>query len=129
MIVTHSDFLYRFTDTLNCTARITYEERTCDFKYTYSFNDHRTMLKILDQDCSQTNVIAAAFGITLLTVVLGLIVMAIIRMRMFLVDRRLYQQFEKEQQNETSYQLQSPLYKSPISSFTVPEEMADSELR
>ncbi|XP_055636899.1 integrin beta-nu [Toxorhynchites rutilus septentrionalis] len=124
-----AEFFETLEDTLNCTARITHNELTCDFKYTYSFNDQRTLLKILDQDCSRINVMATAFGIALLTVVLGLLVMVIIRMKMYLEDRRMYQQFEKEQQNETSYQMQSPLYKSPISNFTVPEEMADSELR
>ncbi|XP_058450991.1 integrin beta-nu isoform X1 [Malaya genurostris] len=124
-----AEFFDTLEDMLNCTARITHEEITCDFKYTYAFDNRKTLIKILNQDCSKTNVIATAFSIAVLTLLLGTLVMIIFKVKMVIEDRKLYQKFEKEQQNETSYEMQSPLYKSPISSFTVPKEMADSELK
>lgn len=87
------------------------------------------MLKIVDQDCSRVNVTAQLMTVAGLTVLIGLVFLVIFKVKFFIEDRRMFKQFEKEQQNETAYEMWSPLYKSPISTFEVPKEMADSELK
>ncbi|KAL1375620.1 hypothetical protein pipiens_004614 [Culex pipiens pipiens] len=124
-----AEFFDTLDDTLNCTARITHKELTCDFKYTYALEDHQTILRILNTDCSKLNIRAAGLIIGALTLLLGLIVIALFKIKLMIDEHRMYRQFEREQQDQTAYEMQSPLYKSPITSFTVPEEMADSELK
>ncbi|XP_055541726.1 integrin beta-nu [Wyeomyia smithii] len=124
-----AEFFETLDDTLNCTARITHKNITCDYKYTYEFQNQYTLLKILDRDCEPINITASLTYIFIATIVIGLAIVCAIRFKFWIQDRRLYQEFEKEQKERTSYQMQSPLYRSPISSFTVPEEMADSELK
>lgn len=48
---------------------------------------------------------------------------------MHLDDQKMYRLFKEEQMNQTSYEMTSPLYKSPVSEFQVPAEIADIELK
>ncbi|XP_062546977.1 integrin beta-nu [Armigeres subalbatus] len=124
-----AEFIESLSDLFNCTARVTNDDLTCDFKYTYSLEDRQTVLKILDTPCSQVNAMAAFWVVAGITLLLGLLGLIAYKLKILNDDRKLYKLFEDEQKNQTSYQMTSPLYKSPVTEFKVPEEIADSELR
>ncbi|XP_055593573.1 integrin beta-nu [Uranotaenia lowii] len=125
-----AEFFDMIDETLNCTVRITNDDLTCDFKYTYGFlDDKQTILKILKQSCTQINVAASFAWIAAATVVVGLTGVLLYRGCIGYKDNLAYKKFEEEQNKQTSYHMESPLYKSPISKFSVPKEMAESEFK
>lgn len=87
------------------------------------------MLRIMDQDCTQINKATAFMTIAGLTLLLGLMFVVAYKVKTHLEDQRLYRLFQEEQMNQTSYEMTSPLYKSPVSEFQVPKEIADIELK
>ncbi|KXJ82792.1 hypothetical protein RP20_CCG011337 [Aedes albopictus] len=124
-----AEFINTLGDTLNCTARITNDGQTCDYKYTYELEERLTVLRIMDQDCTQINKATAFMTIAGLTLLLGLMFVVAYKVKTHLEDQRLYRLFQEEQMNQTSYEMTSPLYKSPVSEFQVPKEIADIELK
>uniref|UniRef100_A0A182JW23 Integrin beta n=1 Tax=Anopheles christyi TaxID=43041 RepID=A0A182JW23_9DIPT len=116
-------------DSLNCTFRFSDEKNVCDYKFSYELSDIReTLLKVQNFQCKEINLIAAGFTIAASIIVGGLLMLFCYRCKITYDDRKMFAKFEKEREQETQYQMESPLYKSPISNFKVPAEMESSVL-
>lgn len=118
-----------FSDSLNCTFRFSDEKNVCDYRFSYELaNNRETLLKVQNLQCKEINLIAAGFTIAASIIIGGLLMLFCYRCKIMYDDRKMFAKFEKEREQETKYQMESPLYKSPISNFKVPAEMETSVL-
>lgn len=118
-----------FSDSLNCTFRFSDEKNICDYRFSYELaNNRETLLKVQNLQCKEINLIAAGFTIAASIIIGGLLMLFCYRCKIMYDDRKMFAKFEKEREQETKYQMESPLYKSPISNFKVPAEMETSVL-
>nr|XP_049465725.1 integrin beta-nu isoform X2 [Anopheles coluzzii] len=116
-------------DSLNCTFRFSDEKNVCDYRFSYELaNNRETLLKVQNLQCKEINLIAAGFTIAASIIIGGLLMLFCYRCKIMYDDRKMFAKFEKEREQETKYQMESPLYKSPISNFKVPAEMETSVL-
>jgi protocadherin alpha len=99
------------------------DEVSCDYHFTYSVDeDQQTILKIQDIRCPPINEAGLYLGLTfLVTMILGLAMIMAYKIKITVDDRRAFAAFEEEQRNRTKYEMESPLYKSPITKFSMPE--------
>jgi hypothetical protein len=51
----------------------------------------------------------------------------VIRFNMFLADKREFAKFDQERKDQTEYKFESPIYKSPVSTFRNPQNDRDSK--
>lgn len=51
----------------------------------------------------------------------------VIKVNIFLADKREFAKFEEERQAQTEYNFQSPIYKSPITQFRNPQSDRESQ--
>ncbi|XP_053673915.1 integrin beta-nu [Anopheles nili] len=111
---------------LNCTFRFSNDENTCDYKYSYELaQNHQTVLKIQRFECKAINFLTAGISIAVSIILGGLVLLMSYRVKIMYDDRKMFAKFEQERQ-DTVYQMESPLYKSPITKFQVPAEMETS---
>lgn len=65
-------------------------------------------------------------GIIIATFLLGLIIIMIIKVNMYLADKREFAKFEEERL-QTEYKYESPIYKSPVTIFRNPQSNRESQ--
>lgn len=112
-----------------CIARVRYDENTvCEYKFTYELDENqKTNIHIEDTNCPPTNVaMFSIIGIIIATFLIGLLVIMIVKVNMFIADKREFAKFEEERKNQTEYKFESPLYKSPITQFRNPQSSENS---
>ena len=111
-------------DTIECLSRYKYsDDESCDYYFTYLVDeDQKTVLKIKNVECPPINQAGIiGFSVFVATLVLGLLVIIFFKVKIVREDRRAFAEFEEEQRNRTKYEMDSPIYKSPISKFSVPD--------
>uniref|UniRef100_A0A182N8S2 Integrin beta n=1 Tax=Anopheles dirus TaxID=7168 RepID=A0A182N8S2_9DIPT len=114
---------------LNCTFRFSNEENVCDYKFSYELTEsHQTLLKVQNFQCKEINLITAGLSIAASIVIGGILMLICYRCKIMYDDRKMFAMFEKEREQQTLYELESPLYKSPITQFKVPDEVESSVL-
>lgn len=115
---------------IQCIARVRYDDDTvCEYKFTYDQEGNgETKISIASASCPPVNVAAySIFGIIIATFLLGLIILMVIKVNMFLADKREFAKFEEERQQQTEYKFESPLYKSPVTTFRNPQNDRESQ--
>ncbi|XP_058166803.1 integrin beta-nu [Anopheles ziemanni] len=121
------DFIPPENVSYNCTLRFSNQEDVCDYKFSYELGaNHQTFLKVQDFECKSVNLLTAGLTIATSVIVGGLLFLICCRVKLMYDDQRKFAKFEKEREQHTKYQEQSPLYKSPITEFQVPAEMETS---
>lgn len=97
------------------------DDTVCEYKFTYDQDEYDdTNIRIADASCPPVNVAAySIIGVILATFLLGLIILMVIKFNMYLADKREYAKFEEERK-ATNCVYQSPIYKSPVSTFLNP---------
>lgn len=50
-----------------------------------------------------------------------------IKFNMFLADKREFAKFEEERKQQTEYKFESPIYKSPVTTFRNPQSGRESQ--
>lgn len=114
-----------------CIARARYDDDTvCEYKFTYDLNEKlETMIRIEDTKCPPVNVAAySIIGIIIATFLIGLLILLIIKMNIYLADKREFAKFEEERANQTQYKFESPIYKSPVTTFRNPQSPDNSRI-
>ncbi|XP_053610846.1 integrin beta-nu [Plodia interpunctella] len=100
----------------------------CEYRYTYAAASKDSIdmeIIIRSKECSQISrarIMNVGFAIMLCIVVAGIVVILIVKSLQIVSDRRAYAQFVKEaEMSRLDQQELNPIYKSPISQFTMPE--------
>lgn len=105
-----------------CFVRTVQDKTTCTIPYVYEFQADKTiLLRIADKDC-RTSMHAAFVPVMISGIVLlvGIIILLTWKCWTSIKDRREYAKFEQDQKR-TVYALdENPLFRSPITQFTVP---------
>ena len=112
-----------------CIARIRYDDDTvCEYKFTYDLDEKlETMIRIEDTTCPPVNVAAySIIAVIIATFLIGFLILMIIKFNMYLADKREFAKFEEEQKNQTLYKFESPIYKSPVTTFRNPQSAQNS---
>ncbi|GAB0094468.1 Integrin beta [Sergentomyia squamirostris] len=126
----HYEFIQRPPDNeIRCVVTTTNKddpEQSCrhDFVYETTMSGE-TFLKILHRTCTKVNAAFLSGILILSTILLGLVLIVGVKCHHEIQDRREWAKFEEERQN-TQYHELNQIYKTPISSFTVPEEYRQS---
>lgn len=98
------------------------DDTVCEYRFTYELSDRETNIRIEDTTCPPVNVAAySIIGIIVGTFLIGLVVLMIIKCNMYYAEKREFAAFEKERQSQTQYKYESPLYKSPVTTFRNPQ--------
>lgn len=108
----------------SCYLRIRYEDSVCEYYYSYKIDkDTHVILAIQDQTCPPIDYATLGFlSVLIATVVIGVLSLSIWFIVVRIKDKREYAKFEKEQKEKTRFSVQlSPIYKSPITKYEVPE--------
>lgn len=112
-----------------CIARVRYDDNTvCEYKFTYELNEKsETMLRIEDTNCPPVNIAAYSIvGIVIATLLIGILVILIIKVNIYYADKREFAKFEEERANQTEYKFESPIYRSPVTTFRNPQSNQNS---
>jgi integrin beta 1 len=115
---------------IQCIARVRYSDDTvCEYKFTYDQEGNsETNILIANASCPPVNVAAYSIvGIIIATFLLGLIILMVIKFNMFMTDKREFAKFEEERQQQTEYKFESPIYKSPVTTFRNPQNDRESQ--
>lgn len=116
---------------IQCIARIRYNDDTiCEYKFSYELEpeNHETNILIADTTCPPINVGAySIIGVIVATFLVGFIILMVIKFNMFLADKREFAKFEEERKAQTEYNFDSPIYKSPVSTFRNPQNDRESQ--
>jgi hypothetical protein len=110
-------------------AMVKYKNEQCMYKFIYDISkDHETFLTIEDTTCPpvlmSTVGYLSLFGIILATLLLGLLGICCYVHYLRQQDKREFAEFERRVQ-ETQYEFDSPIYKSPITEYRVPQKDQD----
>lgn len=99
------------------------DDTVCEYKFTYELEERtETNIRIADATCPPVNVAAYGIvGIIIATFLLGLIILMFIKVNIFLAEKREFAKFEEERQAQTEYKFESPIYKSPVTTFRNPQ--------
>lgn len=107
------------------------DDTVCEYKFTYELELEgatETNIRIADASCPPVNVAALSIvGIIIATFVIGLVVLMVIKFNMFLADKREFAKFEEERKAQTEYKFESPIYKSPVTTFRNPQNDRESQ--
>lgn len=105
------------------------DDTVCEYKFTYVVEeDAETNILIADASCPPVNVAAySIIGVVIATFLLGFIILMVIKVNMYLADKREFAKFEEEQKAQTEYKFESPIYKSPITEFRNPQSDRESQ--
>lgn len=105
------------------------DDTVCEYKFTYVVEeDAETNILIADASCPPVNVAAySIIGVIIATFLLGFIILMVIKVNMYLADKREFAKFEEEQKAQTEYKFESPIYKSPITEFRNPQSDRESQ--
>lgn len=109
---------------IQCIARVRYDDDTvCEYKFTYELDEEAdTNIRIADATCPPVNVAAyGILGVIIATLLIGFIIIMIIKVNIFLADKREFAKFEEERKAQTEYKFESPIYKSPVTTFRNPQ--------
>lgn len=60
------------------------------------------------------------FAIILFTFLAGIAVLLLVKCNIMISDRREFARFDQERREQTMYRFESPIYKSPVTSYEVP---------
>jgi integrin beta 1 len=95
------------------------DDTVCEYKFTYDGEGtDATNIAIANAPCPPVNVAAYSIvGIIIATFLLGLIILMVVKVNMTLADKREFAKFEEERKQHTEYICESPIYKSPITTF------------
>lgn len=98
------------------------EDTVCEYKFTYELDESSdTNIRIATTSCPPANVAAySIIGIIISTFLIGFIVLMIYKVNIFLADKREFAKFE-EDRAQTEYKFESPLYRSPVTTFQNPQ--------
>lgn len=108
------------------TKRVDSEE-LCEHYFTYEANEEGHSRLVIDKRaCTPVNKALLGIGFFLATVLLGALLIGMVKSYIFFTDRRIMAEFHKHE-NMTKYEEMSPLYKSPITKYEVPEEYRMSQ--
>lgn len=104
----------------------------CDHYYAYYVDDNgKSSIEIRMQSCETMFSTTAIFWIIFVfTVIIGIIGVLIYRLITYVKDKREYVKFEKEIKEriqQESFEMQSPIYKSPITYYNVPKMNDDDD--
>lgn len=125
-----SEFYDNISDAkIICIARIRYDDDTvCEYKFTYDLDEKlETNIRIEDTTCPPVNVAAySIIAVIIATFLIGFLILMIIKFNMYLADKREFAKFEEEQKNQTLYKFESPIYKSPVTTFRNPQNAQNS---
>lgn len=114
---------------IQCIARVRYNDETvCEYKFTYDQDEaSATNLHIASTKCPPVNVAAySIIGIIIATFLIGFIILMVIWCNIKLADQREFAKFEEERK-QTEYKFESPLYKSPLTSYRNPQNDRESQ--
>lgn len=105
------------------------DDTVCEYKFTYVVEeDAETNILIADASCPPVNVAAySIIGVIIATFLLGFIILMVIKVNMYLADKREFAKFEEEQKAQTEYKFESPIYRSPITEFRNPQSDRESQ--
>lgn len=102
-------------------------DEVCDHRFTYEMNEQgHSRLVIAETSCEPVNFAFVGGLVILASLLLGAVVFVVIKSWFVISDRRIMAEFTKHE-NMTKYEEMSPLYKSPWTEYTVPEEYRRSE--
>ncbi|KAG5683512.1 hypothetical protein PVAND_012786 [Polypedilum vanderplanki] len=125
-----SEFYDKISDAdILCIARVRYDDDTvCEYKFTYELDEKsETNLRIENTDCPPVNVAAySIIGIIVATFLIGFLILMVIKCNMYIAEKREFAAFEKERDQQTEYKYESPLYKSPVTTFRNPQSTSQS---
>ncbi|EDW64210.1 integrin beta-nu isoform X1 [Drosophila virilis] len=118
---------YFFVDELEaeaiCLVRIVNKHGIqCDSYFSYQVVDHTNYLAIQAVDCEPVNLYAMFGYISLITVLLGLIIIGLIWWCLRMKDAREYARFNEEQAKSTRQE--NPIYRDPIGHYEVPRALS-----
>lgn len=114
---------------IQCIARVRYkEESVCEYKFTYEIGeDFETNIRIASAACPPVNVAAYSIvGIIIATFLIGFLILMIVKVNIYLAEKREFAKFEDERNAQTEYQFESPIYKSPVTTFINPQKERES---
>lgn len=104
------------------------DDTVCEYKFTYELEGWDTSIRIADASCPPVNVAAySIIGIIIATFLIGLLILMFIKFNMFLADKREFAKFEEERKQQTEYKFESPIYKSPVTTFRNPQSGRESQ--
>jgi integrin beta 1 len=105
------------------------DDTVCEYKFTYDQEGNaETNLHIGSASCPPINVAAySILGIVIATFLLGLIILMVIKVNISLADKREFAKFEEERKQQTEYKFESPIYKSPVTTFRNPQNDRESQ--
>jgi integrin beta 1 len=104
------------------------DDNVCEYRYTYELGEKlETNIRIEDATCPPVNVAAYSIGgIIVGTFLIGLVGLMVFKCRIYYADKREFAEFEKERKQETEYKYESPLYKSPVTTFKNPQSSSNN---
>ena len=99
------------------------DDTVCEYKFTYELDEEAdTNIRIADATCPPVNVAAyGILGVIIATLLIGFIIIMFIKVNIFLADKREFAKFEEERKAQTEYKFESPIYKSPVTTFRNPQ--------
>lgn len=106
------------------------DDTVCEYKFTYEQEEENgeTNIQIADASCPPVNVAAyGILGIIVATLLIGFIIIMAIKVNLYLADKREFAKFEEERLARTQYNFESPIYKSPITTFRNPQSDSQRE--
>lgn len=105
----------------------TAEDDICEHYFSYDVDDQgHSWLKIKQSTCTRISVAWMSGLIILATLLFGLVMVIVVKVWFVYHDNRIMAEFEK-QKHETTYAVESPIYKSPITKYEVPEAYRRSQ--
>lgn len=102
-------------------------EDVCEHYFTYEVNEQGHSRLVIDKRlCEPVNKALLGGLIFFATLLLGLLLIMIVKTYFWYTDRRIMAEFHKHE-NMTKYEEMSPLYKSPWTTYEVPDEYRMSQ--
>jgi len=123
----HERFTYGFVEELDaeikCLVRIVNKHGIqCDSYFGYEVIDHVNFLTIQAVECEPANYYAIFGSISLITVLLGLLIIGLILWCLRMKDSREYARFLEDQAN--SLRQENPIYRDPVGRYEVPKALS-----
>lgn len=94
----------------------------CEHYFTYEMDKEGHSHLVIDQNtCGTVSFALMGLGFFIATVLLGMVIAMVVKGYFVITDNRIMAEFNKHVE-ESKYEMDSPLYKSPITMYTLPEE-------
>lgn len=116
---------------IKCLVRLTNKDNEpCDHHFSYVIDDElRNHLKIQYNECVKSQTAAVISGVIIVaTFIIGALLICLYKIITMIKDNREFAQFKKNNENTTYYNQQSPIYKSPITKYEVPDSLLEKQM-